>query len=228
MRTIFYTICFLLLGLGPYTTVQAQDLPIINLDSDKGSYVRFQIPGPGQSTADARVSTLVWNQDTSEVTSTCLNFANLGGTNVQLWRSWGLSTLFYAGIFEPDPTCDARWFKQDGLNSLNVAVTVILPSGVDKLDTVGPDQTGWGKPDKLATQGIFGIKGVLQPSDYAYFSVSAFRSHFVNWGQLIVDRGDPADLTIGAVRGDGTKVYLLTRQIPERCIGLIGMPQPLP
>lgn len=103
MPSLFVSICFLVRGLGPYIAAQAMDLPVINLDSNKGSFVRFQIPQNDQITSGARVSTTVWDQNPTQVTNTCLDFCNHGGINIQLWRKWDLSTLFYAGILVPTP-----------------------------------------------------------------------------------------------------------------------------
>jgi hypothetical protein len=45
------------------------------------------------------------------------------------------------------------------------------------------DAEGWPQTEITATQGIFGINGILEPSDYAYFGVHGIYDPLIWWGQ---------------------------------------------
>lgn len=98
--------------------VQTPVRPEIQVDHQT-VYVRFQIPRTGQSTNQARVSTLQWASTVASVTSACLNFFNRGGNNDQLWRRLDLPTLQYAGLYSPQSMMPMT--AQSSLNRDDVA-----------------------------------------------------------------------------------------------------------
>ena len=90
----------------------------INADSQK-VYVRFQIPGPGQTTNAARVTKLQWASTEGSVTATCKDFSNHGRRNDQLWLQYGLWSLQYTGLYQSPHMYGMT--AQSGLDADNVA-----------------------------------------------------------------------------------------------------------
>ncbi|CAJ2503659.1 Uu.00g110530.m01.CDS01 [Anthostomella pinea] len=184
--------------------------PQVDVDADTVVYVRFQIPRSGQTSRDARVTETSWDSDVGSVTATCMDFFNSGGTNDQLWRYFDISTLQYAGLFRA--SCLMGMAAQSGLDGDNVAGSFILPSGVAKLRTIGPDTNGdgWTAQDRQAVTGIFGIAGQLDASDFAYTTVGAIKDSLMDWDprkrydnqlrlSLEKNNGDSVPLTLGLI-----------------------------
>ncbi|RFU75801.1 hypothetical protein TARUN_6443 [Trichoderma arundinaceum] len=127
-------------------------------------YVRFQNPQSGQQAINARVTTLNWPTTPSDVARTINDFGNINQQNVQLFLQGGLWALTYAGY--SNAVCIN---SQNGLNYDTTIISVLLPSGVSKVNKVNAAE------DELAenNRGISGIFGIntnqpLLPTDWAY------------------------------------------------------------
>jgi hypothetical protein len=181
MRINYPRICFLLSILFSPTTA----ISVYNLED---CFIRFQVPRAGQTTLDARVTQLHWTTTVNDVTNTILNFGNVGGTNAQLWMR-GFSAMLYSG-FATSECIPVN--SQLGLDRDDVAVTVILPSGVERLQQVRADGSRLSITDNRATTGIFGIQGTLFPNDYGYTTGAKLREAIAEWKEdtwpLIGDR----------------------------------------
>jgi hypothetical protein len=86
-------------------------------------------------------------------------------------------------------------------------VSIILPSGVAKLRTIGCDTSGFSADDKNAVTGIFGISGTLTPSDYAYTTVANIKAGLVDWKERPPTPGDEeGTLRLALINGVGDTV----------------------
>jgi hypothetical protein len=191
--------------------------PIVIQTSD--CFVRFQTPLAGQTTDNAFIRALSWANTVQDVTSTIQDFSNIGGNNAQLWRAGNLLTWMYAGYM----SCSSiPMIPQDGLNLPQTAVTIILPSGVAKLQIIGPDISELDQTTLRAVRGIFGLQGTLLPVDYAYCTGASIKGAIIDW-QVEVGRRfsqppdfdasttlhTPSDGYFLAVRGDGVAVHMV-------------------
>ena len=130
-------------------------------------FIRWQPVRPGQTRVQARVNNPIWAQTQADVTHT-INHMNGDAGNVPLWLDGDYSALGYAG-FVPLAQMNA----QPGLNADNVVASLILPTGVAKLNKVQPNNELIGAANARQAQFIFGITlrnaaNPLVPADYAY------------------------------------------------------------
>lgn len=188
-------------ALAEFIVYQAED-----------TYWRMQIPGNGQSTIGARVTEPNWDQDADAVTNTIANFFNGGGTNAPLWRNGGISSLLYYGVATAEcVNIDLSIEPQGGLSANGNALSIILPSGVQALQRVSPDQSRLTGQESRATQGIFGIKGSLATTDYAYSTSDALKDsiqHMLEERAAYSNGVYAASIGLNAVRGDGVPVLI--------------------
>jgi hypothetical protein len=136
----------------------------------KDCYLRFQAPASGASSTTARVTQLSWSQDATGVTNTINNMGNLSNTNIPLWVEGGVSGMLYAGLYTSQ---FVRMTPQAGLNADNVVVSIILPTGVAKLEQVHGIDSEIPGAHKEVNGVVFGIKlhdhkKLLVPGDFCY------------------------------------------------------------
>jgi hypothetical protein len=87
-----------------------------------------------------------------------------------------------------------------------VSVSVILPSGVAKLQTMGGDTSGFSDPDREAVTGIFGISGTLDPTDFAYTTVANIRAGLDTWAAIREPENVDGFLRLALINGNGDTV----------------------
>ncbi|KAH8805233.1 hypothetical protein F5884DRAFT_885346 [Xylogone sp. PMI_703] len=204
-----YSTTLLLAPLALLSTFGLAD-PFPPVYASEKCFMRIQVPQPGQTTNDARVTTLQWATTPQQVTNTIINFGG-GPENAQLWRDGGMSTYLYAGFYQS--SC-INIIPQNSLNLPQNAISIILPSGVAKLQRVLPDPNQLSQADNRATSGIFGISGTLDPQDYAYTTGQTLINAIVGWKKQFSDprTGQVQDgqVQFHAVRADGTGVVITT------------------
>ncbi|KAJ3538539.1 hypothetical protein NM208_g5866 [Fusarium decemcellulare] len=140
----------------------------------KDCWVRWQLAGPGQTLNDARVTKTVFEATESQVRSTINNYFNSDGTNIQLWlpmrtRSLQYSHMLPGNLGYDHPVIDPQGSLSD---TSRVMVSIILPSGKQKLETVPLPRTGDHEQDvnvdRAQDVGITGLKGTISRDDWAY------------------------------------------------------------
>ncbi|KPI44721.1 uncharacterized protein AB675_8447 [Cyphellophora attinorum] len=149
-------------------------------------YMRIQTPDPSLPDGfnAAKMTTLVWNQTPEQVANTINNMHNAHGTNVQLWLKGDLVGMIYAGIYRRG-SMPIDVTPQTGLDADNNVISIILPSGVAKLDQVSPD------PSKVVglnkqVQCVYGIhlkdlNRPLVPNDYLYIRMQYLKKFLVDF-----------------------------------------------
>jgi hypothetical protein len=136
-----------------------------------------ETPQTGRTTLESRVTQTTWTQTPDDVARTIEDFSNIDGRNVPLWLS-GSTAFLYAGFITSD--C-IPMTPQDGLNRPNTAISIILPSGVAKLQRVGPNPDMITPGNARRTVGIQGINGQLDADDFAYATGAAVESAIRQW-----------------------------------------------
>ncbi|KAL8812998.1 MAG: hypothetical protein Q9223_007158 [Gallowayella weberi] len=151
-------------------------IPIYNFNN---CFVRFQNPndrnrgGTGNSDASC-VTHLKWEATPEGVAGTINNFYNRANVNNQLWLDACPYALQYADLIHRNDPAFRAIIPQPNLNTYNTVVTLILPSGVRKLEIVNADGGMLTRENERRTFGIHGIRGTLEPGDYAYSTVGDF------------------------------------------------------
>ncbi|KAF4463966.1 galactose-binding like [Fusarium albosuccineum] len=144
-------------------------------------WVRWQVAGSGQTLNDARVTKTVFEATESQIRSTINNYKNDGGTNIQLWlpmrtRSLQYSYMIPGNLGADHPVVDPQGSLSD---SSAVMVSIILPSGKEKLEVVRLTRTGDYERDvnidRAEDVGITGLRGTISRSDWAYITGSELR-----------------------------------------------------
>jgi hypothetical protein len=146
-------------------------------------FMRFQQPQRGQSPESAMVTNPVWDQTATAVTDTINNYANYGGTNIQLWLQGDVSGMLYAGLYTSN---HIRMQSQPGLSQDDVVVSIILPSGVAKLYSVSGIESDIPGGYREAAGVVFGIAlrnphNPLTPEDYVYTNSKHLKRAIRNW-----------------------------------------------
>ncbi|EXM13771.1 hypothetical protein RAB80_014090 [Fusarium oxysporum f. sp. vasinfectum] len=144
-------------------------------------WVRWQLAGPGQTLNDAKVTKTVFEATESQVRSTIKNYFNNGGTNIQLWlpmrtRSLQYSYMLPGNLGDDHPVIDPQGSLWD---TSRVMVSIILPSGKQKLEVVRLTRTGEYEQDvnvdRAQDVGITGLKGTISRDDWAYITGAELR-----------------------------------------------------
>ncbi|KAI4236643.1 MAG: hypothetical protein L6R40_006085 [Gallowayella cf. fulva] len=176
-------------------------IPVHNFNN---CFVRFQNPNDsgrvantGNSDASC-VTRLNWDTTPEGVAATINNFDNRGNSNNQLWLDACPFALQYAGILSRVDPAFRAVIPQPDINTYNTVVSLILPSGVRKLEIVNAGGGLLSRENERRTVGIHGISGKLEPGDYAYATVGDFRAAFADMWV----RNEPDQWFIDAIDGE--------------------------
>lgn len=186
-------------------------------------YVRWQKLQRGQTALAARVTSPTWSQTTAQLNQTINNMGG-GASNVPLWLQGGFEALQYAGLMTYS---ELGVNSQSGLNGDDVIASIILPSGVAKLNKVGADSRVVGQQNAKTTSMIFGIalkdpKKPLVPADYAYIKSKNAPGEKIEGGFKDVCKAKDAEVSkfkktgkgplpesqmhVSAIKGNGTTI----------------------
>jgi hypothetical protein len=135
------------------------------------------------------------------------NMRNYCGTKIPLWIKGDVFTLCYYGIYTMQ-SVGQIWIPQCGLDRPQNVISIILPSGREKLDTVRPKHDhSWTNADKTTWEHLFGIalkkpRAPLVAADYAYTDAGKIRA------AIRGDRLKGSRIYFEAVQGGtGTKLF---------------------
>ncbi|KAL8799261.1 MAG: hypothetical protein Q9182_006028 [Xanthomendoza sp. 2 TL-2023] len=166
-------------------------------------YVRFQNPNDrsrgGSNNPDAScVTRSKWEATPEGVAGTINNFDNRGNGNNQLWLDACPFALQYADLIRRTDPAFRGIIPQPDLNTYNTVVSLILPSGVRKLEIVNADTGILSRENERKSIGIHGIRGTLEPGDYAYSTVGDF---YAALNDMWV-KNEPKEWFLDAIDGD--------------------------
>lgn len=184
-------------------------------------FSRWQNPQPGKDSKSARITETHWAQTPSGVTTTIKDMSNSNNKNDPLWLQ-GTFSLLYAGVYVDQ---SRPITPQSGLNEDETVLSVILPSGVEKLNKVSYDpHAGFTADEKRRVTGIFGLALKspiipLVPADYAYInnkyvSQEGLKKVFAEWSKEYdaaktkEDRETLESVHIAAFDGDGKTIHM--------------------
>ncbi|RFU79753.1 hypothetical protein TARUN_2464 [Trichoderma arundinaceum] len=198
--------------LSPLLVYAVDDPPLpgtpyygkIDLAYLNGCYFRFQNPRDGQTPISARVTRLDWQTTPEDVSRTFNDFGNANEQNVQLFLK-GIGALGYANYVTP---CGI--IPQYGLNKDKTIVSVLLPTGVKKVEQVYANYETL-DPVNRGVGGIFGIrtKEPLLDSDWAYTTGDLLKKAIAQWRELQNVFTPTTDAVVNLIRSDGTPVLLV-------------------
>ncbi|KAF4995625.1 hypothetical protein FGRMN_5017 [Fusarium graminum] len=165
-------------GLDPFGT-QPEGKSWTVVDASK-CWARWQKPINGQTTLDeARVTKSVFTATEPQIRATINNYNNAGNTNIQLWLPMHTRSLQYTHMLPGTLSQDEQSvFPQQSISDISeVMVSIILPSGADKLREVYYSLTGEAEKDKnlniAKDVAITGLEGTIDPQeDYAYITAA--------------------------------------------------------
>ena len=151
------------------TSAPSENRPPAEGADFKKCYIRWQKLQKGQTALAARVTSPAWSQTTAQLNQTINNMGE-GPSNVPLWLQGGFEALQYAGLMTYS---ELGVNSQLGLDGDDVVASIILPTGVAKLNKIGADSGIVGQQNAKTTSMIFGIalkdaQRPLVPADYAY------------------------------------------------------------
>ncbi|KAK4034273.1 hypothetical protein C8A01DRAFT_18908 [Parachaetomium inaequale] len=181
----------------------------------KDCVARFQTPrvdpatGVRQSTVEARVTDTTWTQDVQSVTNTFKDFSNAYRQNDALWLS-GSTALYYSNFLDATK-CGLLINPQSGLNEDDTAISIILPTGLEKLQRVSADLSELSAPDRLATTGIAGLNGQMDRLDYVYTTGKYLKESIKDWqdDSKSLWRQPSTEMGFTAYNADGDPVIIM-------------------
>ncbi|RGP80930.1 galactose-binding like [Fusarium longipes] len=143
-------------------------------------WVRWQAIRPGQTPNDARVFKTKFDSTPDSVRYTIMNYFNHDGKNDMLWLPMRTRSLQYSHMLpasmEDHETIDPQSSLSD---SSRVVVSIILPSGKEKLQQVRATRTGDTQDDsniyRAEEVGITGLTGTISTGDWAYITGTELR-----------------------------------------------------
>ncbi|EAQ85324.1 predicted protein [Chaetomium globosum CBS 148.51] len=203
-RLLTLALCFGLLRI-----VSGAPDVILTVHEAADCLLRFQTPQSERTTLESRVTQTTWTQTPDDVARTIEDFSNIEGQNVPLWLS-GSTAFLYAGFITSD--C-INMTPQPGLNRPDTAISIILPSGVAKLQRVGPNPEMISPGNAARTVGIQGINGQLDADDFAYATGAAVEHAIRQW-QAEVNRWRSPLTEIGFLATTGMTGQTVVIRVP--------------
>jgi gas vesicle protein len=122
---------------------------------------------------------VIRTQNVQSVTNTFKDFTNAFGQNDALWLD-GSIALFYSDFLSA-AQCGLLINPQSGLNNDDTAISIILPTGLEKLQRVSPDLSELAVPDRKASTGIAGLSGQMDRLDYVYTTGKYLKESIKDW-----------------------------------------------
>ena len=155
-------------------TMSTPAAPTGTLHTEKLSGCLFRVQelriigGKKQTALESRITQLVWNTTPEQVTHTVNNMYG-SGSNAMLWLN-GTTGLAYCGLGDY-----IGIHPQAGLDSDENSVTIILPSGNAKLQSISGNLGEIPAGNQQQMVYFKGIKGTLEANDLAWTTMKQMK-----------------------------------------------------